>query len=379
MYTMLQYGGMISDRDRVDAYARALQRAVRPGSSVVDIGTGTGMFALLACRFGAGKVYAIETDDVIEVARQIAAANGLGDRIEFIQADSTDVKLPEPAQVIVSDLHGILPMHGRQLPAIIDARRRLLAPGGVLIPQQDSLWAALVASERIYRRVRVWEDSGYGFDMSAARQMVESSVWRAPAQPDEMLTEPNCWATLDYRTIESPNVSGELGWTVSRPGTAHGINVWFQAMLLNEIRYCTEPCAPDNVYTAAFFPFSQPLQVAPGDRVRVALSANLVGAGYVWRWNTSVFGSGCTREPTVTLRQCSLLAEPMGRLRKRASDYVAALTEDGEIDGFILNQIDGRKSLEDIARQVFERYPSRFVSWVDSLTRVGELSRRYSR
>jgi protein arginine N-methyltransferase 1 len=379
MYTISQYGGMISDRDRVDAYARALQRAVRPGSSVVDIGTGTGIFALLACRFGAGKVYAIETDDVIEVARQIAAANGLGDRIEFIQADSTDVKLPEPAQVIVSDIGGMLPMRGRHLPAIVDARRRLLAPGGVLIPQQDSLWAALVASERIYRVVRVWEDSGYGFDMSAARQMAESSFWRAPAQPDEMLTEANCWATLDYRTIEGPNVSGELGWTVSRPGTAHGINVWFQATLLDEIRYCTEPCAPDNVYGAAFFPFSQPFEVSPGDRVSVALSANLVGASYVWRWNTSVFESGCTREPTVTLRQCSLAAEPMGRLRKGASDYVAALTEDGEIDRLVLNQMDGRKSLEDIARQVFERYPTRFMSWVDSLTRVGELSRRYSR
>jgi hypothetical protein len=69
----------------------------------------------------------------------------------------------------------------------------------------------------------------------------------------------------------------------------------------------------------------------------------------------------------------------MGRLRKRASDYVAALTEDGEIDRLVLNQMDGRKSLEDIARQVFERYPTRFMSWVDSLTRVGELSRRYSR
>ena len=95
MYSISDYGAMISDGVRMDAFVRALRGAVKPGAIVIDIGTGTGIFALLACRFGARRVYAIEPEDAIEVAREIAAANGCADRIEFIQAMSTRVTLPE--------------------------------------------------------------------------------------------------------------------------------------------------------------------------------------------------------------------------------------------------------------------------------------------
>src|SRR5437870_11229737 len=76
MYSVADYGIMIADRVRMEAYMQALRSAVRPGGVVVDIGTGTGIFALLACRFGARRVYAIEPNDAIQVAREIARANG---------------------------------------------------------------------------------------------------------------------------------------------------------------------------------------------------------------------------------------------------------------------------------------------------------------
>jgi|SRR5438105_12126415 len=82
---------MVGDGVRSDAYARALRECIRPNSIVLDIGTGVGIWALLACQFGARRVYAIEPNDVIQVAREIAAANGYADRIEFIQDISTRI------------------------------------------------------------------------------------------------------------------------------------------------------------------------------------------------------------------------------------------------------------------------------------------------
>ena len=142
---------MIADATRMGAFARALGQAIKPGAVVIDIGTGTGICALLACRHGARRVYAIEPDDAIQVAREIAAANGYADRIEFIQAISTQVTLPERADVIVSDLGGVLPWFQRHIPSIVDARARFLAPGGVLIPQQDVGWAAVVEAHELVR------------------------------------------------------------------------------------------------------------------------------------------------------------------------------------------------------------------------------------
>src|SRR5689334_15245373 len=134
MYSPSGYCAMIADGVRTAAYAEALRRAVKPGAVVLDIGTGTGIFALLACRSGARRVYAVEPDPAIQVARATAEANGCADRITFLQDLSTRLTLPESADVIVADLRGVLPLFGHHLPSLADARRRHLAPGGTLIP-----------------------------------------------------------------------------------------------------------------------------------------------------------------------------------------------------------------------------------------------------
>ena len=144
VYNLNDYGRMIADQVCMDAYARALKAAVTPNSVVLDIGAATGIHALLACKFGARQVYAVEPNDAIHLAREVAVANGFGGQIDFIQDLSTNVVLPEPADIIVSDMRGVLPLFGQHIPAIVDARQRHLATGGLLIPQRDTLWVALV-------------------------------------------------------------------------------------------------------------------------------------------------------------------------------------------------------------------------------------------
>ena len=95
MYNILDYGAMIADKGRMDPYVMALRDAVAHDSIVMDIGTGTGVFALLACHFGARHVYAIEPNDAIQVGRELAAANGFSEKITFIQALSNKITLPE--------------------------------------------------------------------------------------------------------------------------------------------------------------------------------------------------------------------------------------------------------------------------------------------
>src|ERR1700722_2202928 len=133
MYSLRGYGEMIADQVRVEAYAQALRKTVKPGNVVLDIGTGPGIFAVLACKLGARRVYAVEPDEIIQVGREVAAANGCADRIVFIEEMSTAINLPEKADVIVSDLRGVLPLFQVHIPSIIDARARFLAPAGKMI------------------------------------------------------------------------------------------------------------------------------------------------------------------------------------------------------------------------------------------------------
>jgi protein arginine N-methyltransferase 1 len=286
-YSISGYGKMIADGDRMNAYVGALQQAVKPGSVVLDIGTGTGIFALLACKFGAKKVYAIDPTEAIQVAREIATANGYGDRIEFIQDLSTNITLPELADVIISDLRGILPCFQHHIPAIKDARCRLLAPGGVQIPQSDTLWATVVSAPDLYGKFSsIWDSQPYGFDMQAAKQRVINSWGKGNVAPEQFLTEPRSWATLDYTTIENPNIKAELTWKVDRTGIAHGISIWFDATLAPGFYFSNAPGKPELVYGRAFFPLSDPIDLEPGDTISITLQANLVVDDYVWGWKT---------------------------------------------------------------------------------------------
>ena len=163
MYSLHFYGQMIADAQRMDAYAAALRATVKPDSVVMDLGCGPGVFAVLACKLGARRVYAVEPENVIGLAREIAAANGCADRIEFFEKLSTEITLPEPASIIVSDLRGVLPWFEQHIPSIIDARTRLLARGGVLIPRRDILWAALVEAPVQYAElVGPWQENKFG-------------------------------------------------------------------------------------------------------------------------------------------------------------------------------------------------------------------------
>ena len=144
-YSLHSHGSMIRDRIRTDAYARALEHVVRPGSIVLDIGAGSGILSLIAARAGARHVFAVEPSDIIELARELAAANGFAERMTFIQARSSGLTIPEPVDVIVSDLHGVLPLYRDHIPSIVEARSRYLARDGTLIPSRETLWAAPVS------------------------------------------------------------------------------------------------------------------------------------------------------------------------------------------------------------------------------------------
>lgn len=377
-YDIVGYGGMVADRVRTDAYAAAIARAVRPGSVVLDIGAGAGVFSLLAVRAGARRVYAVEPADAIHAVREIARENGMADRIELIQGISTETELPERADVIVSDLRGALPLFQRHVAAIADARARLLAPGGVLIPRADTLRAAPVQAAEAYGRiVGPWDEDAYGLRMTAARRMAVNTWARARLPADGFLAEPCTWAVLDYRTVTEPDVRAAPAWTVARAGTVHGLSLWFEAELAEGIGYSTAPGGPETVYGTPLLPFAEPVEVAAGDRIAVDLQARLVGDDYAWIWDTRIERADGS---TVEFRQSTLLGQPISpaRLRRRAHGFRPALGEAGRIDRMILGRMDGGASLEEIAREVRAAFPDRFARWEDALTRVGRLSDEYA-
>jgi len=379
MYGIQNFGDMLTDATRMDAFERALRGAVTPGKVVLDIGTGTGIFALISARLGARRVFAIEPSDAIFTAREIAAANGLSDRIEFIQDLSTRVDLPERADVIVSDLHGVLPHFGRHIESIADARRRHLAPGGILVPRRDIVRATVVHAPEAFARITSpWSGNDLGFDMSAACRLAANTATRVRLDADRMLSSPQVFTTLDYAEVDAGDFRAERTFVVDRAAQAHGLCVWFDTELFDGV---TLSNAPSNalIYGSLFLPWREAVALSQGDKVDALLRADFVGDDFVWSWTTRI--GPTTRSPGHAFEQSELLGEMMSphSLRRQAASHVPDVGEDGSIDAFALRLMVESHSLGDIARQVAERFPRRFADASQALTRVGELSRRYSR
>jgi type I protein arginine methyltransferase len=367
---------MVADRRRMQAYTDALRRTVTSESVVLDLGAGLGAFAVYACKLGARRVFAVEPNDVIDVARVVARDNGCDGRIEFFRTSSEEVTLPERATVIVSDLRGTLPIYEHHLPSIVDARRRLLAPGGILIPQRDSLHASIVEAPAL--------EDGYawasvvnppGVDVTAAGGFVRNTWRRVELEEEALLAEPRAWLTLDYNTIEQPDVGGTVEWTITRTGTANGFAVWFDATLVDGVGFSNRPGAPGLIYQQAFFPLERPVDVMRGDTVALSLTASFVGDEYVWRWSSSFEGS--TRSER--FRQSTLFGRPLSleQLRRSSPDHVPTLGEEARVDLLILDTLTSGGSLGDAAERAAERFAGRYRDASEALPHVAHVAAKY--
>lgn len=366
------------------AYTEALRQSVKAGSVVVDIGTGPGLFAFLACQFGARHVYAIEPNPIIHVAREMAATNGFQKSITFFEALSTELTLPERADVVIADLRGILPLFGASLRSMIDARERLLVLGGTLIPQQDTIWISPVEAENLYTELtRPWDQREDGLTMEAARRLVINGVKKTAFTPEQLLGKAEIWANLDYRTIESVSVRNRLTWQMNDHRVGHGIGAWFESVLVEGVQLSNAPrpaTMPRPIYGNIFFPWPQAIELAPGDSITVDLQANSVGDDYIWRWETVIYAQGDESRIKAHFQQSTLNNMPLSLhdLHKRADQFVPQLNEQGKFDLFILEGMQQALPLKEIAQALAQKFPATFPDWKIALNRVGDLATKYS-
>ena len=117
-----------------------------------------------------------------------------------------------------------------------------------------------------------------------------------------------------------------------------------------------------------------------GDTVTAQLRADLVDDDYMWRWDTQVMARGDARCVKARFRQSTFYGGPIAleALKRREAGFVPPLTEAAMIDHFILAAMDGSQSLGQIAASLSVRFQQRFPRWQDALTRVADLTGKYS-
>jgi ribosomal protein L11 methyltransferase len=106
-----------------------LERHLRGGDRVTDLGSGSGILAIAAVRLGAAHAIGVELDaDSNVVALRNAERNGVAGAVRFLEGDAADLApLVGPADLLLSNI--LRTVNVRLLPAIAQGTR----PGGIAI------------------------------------------------------------------------------------------------------------------------------------------------------------------------------------------------------------------------------------------------------
>jgi hypothetical protein len=228
----LWHFGIIHDRLRNEIYANALKHFVKPGMVVLEIGTGTGILAMLAAKAGAQHVYTCERSaDVADAAREIIAKNGLSDRITVIQKDALDVEvgkdIPERADLFVAEIvdntllgEGVLPLTER-------ARHHLLKPGAILLPRAVSAIGFLITGHGQHERYRM--DRAMGFDLTPFNRFTPVELNAGKGGGDvEPLSDAVELIHFDLNVDAPPEESRHITLMANKKGVAESVMRWLK-------------------------------------------------------------------------------------------------------------------------------------------------------
>jgi protein arginine N-methyltransferase 1 len=277
--TLAYHRSLLADEVRTRTYRDAINATIHPNDIVIDLGCGTGILSFFACRAGATRVYAIDEQPVIELARELAHDNGFEDRIVFLNGSSYDVTIDERVDVIVTETMGNTGFDEQIARAVEHAKRTWLREGGTIIPRAVSMFAAPIEQPAIASTAAFWSTRPFDLDTSRIGANAMNAFYPLRIERDELLAAA---AELIPLTLgEITPMRGAASFTITRDATLHGIAAWFRAQLTDAITISNEPPNACPSWKQSFFPLAESISVRRGDVVDIEMQTF---DGIEWRW-----------------------------------------------------------------------------------------------
>ncbi len=260
---------MLQDEARADAMQRMIDALVRPGDVVADVGTGTGILALMAARAGAARVHAVDASPIVRIVAEVARDNGVADRIVCHEADASTLRLDEPVDAVFSECLGNFAFGDGMFRALEAFAAHNLKPGGRRGPTEVRMLLQPADGRLFWDPHRFWTAPYDGFDLSAFVPAVENRVNVVDVVQSFCWAEPVTAAAFDpYARADSYDLSG--AWTIPEGRFVTGICGWFEVDWAPGVPMSTGPEAPATHWSQVIFPVP-PRTAEAGDRLEATV------------------------------------------------------------------------------------------------------------
>jgi type I protein arginine methyltransferase len=286
---LYQHDRLLADGVRVEAYRRAIEKHVKPGDVVVDLGTGSGLLALMAGKAGAAKIYAIDHGPLTDTARAVAADNGLSN-VEFQRVNSRRFSCAEKVDVILQEQIGDALFEEQMIENVGDLRDRLLKPGGKILPSRFELFVDPVQLREA--RPFSWEQVIAGIRFSALRKLGEEQppTYRfkplPPGDFERFLTRSESVMGFDLMSATTRDLPASIAYQrpVSAAGRFDGYCVHFRARFDDELEFTTSPFAPHTSWRNPLLRM-EAREVRAGETLGLRLDAADWAEPKTWNWS----------------------------------------------------------------------------------------------
>jgi Tfp pilus assembly protein PilF len=274
---------MMNEQNRNQAYFDALKAVIKPNSTVFEIGTGSGLLAMMAAKLGAKNVTTCESVPLIaETALQIIQDNKFEKTIQVVAKKSVDIEigkdLTEKADILVSEIFSSELLGEHVLPSLEDAKKRLLKPNGKVIPSAGSIMIALFTGDDIKRNLLV--EDAFGFNLQGFNKIVSKKRMIARNDLNIQLLSGGIDAfNFDFENDHVfPAQTKSLQIEVKTDGTCYGLVQWIQLDMNGDkkIMFENHPSQTSKVsnWQQCAYLFDAPIEVKVGQIVTINAAHN---------------------------------------------------------------------------------------------------------
>lgn len=365
-----EHYGYLSDSRRLVLYREAVARVVGPGDRIADIGCGFGVLGLMCLEAGAGEAWGIDDTPAIEIARETMARAGMGARYHCLRERSFRAALPRPVDVVICDHVGYFGFDYRIIETLADARRRMLRPGGTIVPRRIELRLAAVAAPRARAKALAWDADDMPDAYRWLREYSVNSKFGLGFESGEIASQVVALGSIDLLADNPPALAFDARLTAGEDCVLDGLAGWFECELAPGVWMTNSPLAPDRIdRPQAFLPFDEPIAVKAGDIVAARVTAR--HADDLLAWSVRAPGESRWRRQSNWRSRILSEADLTG-----PADHPLRLSATGEARRLVATLVDGRRTAAQVCEQVLLHNPRLFPTEAETLRFVrAELAR----